>query len=252
MQDEAFHEIQLNGKQLVFLFMAATVVSVVIFLCGVMVGRGVPTQQAGQQNEVADQASFDPTSSLAPAAAVAPSADGASAASQETLTYPGRLEDSGPPTETLRSPAATRTAAADPTLPEPEAEPVVEPVKTPAVALASAPAPKPVPAAAAAPAPVPAAAPAAAARVTTAAPAAPKDSAGAGFVVQVAAVNQRAEADVIARRLTAKGYPAFVTTPAGAANVFRVRVGTYGDRREADSIASRLEKEEQFKPWVTR
>jgi hypothetical protein len=33
-QDEAFHEIQLNGKQLLFLFMAATVVSVVIFLCG--------------------------------------------------------------------------------------------------------------------------------------------------------------------------------------------------------------------------
>ena len=39
--DEGFREIQLNGKQLVFLFMAATVVSVVIFLCGVLVGRGV-------------------------------------------------------------------------------------------------------------------------------------------------------------------------------------------------------------------
>ena len=36
-QDDGFHEIQLNGKQLVFLFMAATVVSVVIFLCGVLV-----------------------------------------------------------------------------------------------------------------------------------------------------------------------------------------------------------------------
>ena len=44
-QDEGFHEIQLNGKQLVFLFIAATVVSVVIFLCGVLVGRGV---RAGQ------------------------------------------------------------------------------------------------------------------------------------------------------------------------------------------------------------
>ena len=70
--------------------------------------------------------------------------------------------------------------------------------------------------------------------------------------VQVAAVNQRADADTIARRLTGKGYPAFVTTPAGAANVFRVRVGSYPDRREAESVAGRLEKEEQFKPWVTR
>src|SRR5207244_13414003 len=40
IQDESFHEIQLNGKQLVFLFMAATVISVVIFLLGVLVGRG--------------------------------------------------------------------------------------------------------------------------------------------------------------------------------------------------------------------
>ena len=31
----------LNPKQLVFFFMAATVVSVVVFLCGVLVGRGV-------------------------------------------------------------------------------------------------------------------------------------------------------------------------------------------------------------------
>src|SRR3954464_15556412 len=44
--DDGFHEIQLNGKQLVFLFMAATVVSVVIFLCGVLVGRGVKTERA--------------------------------------------------------------------------------------------------------------------------------------------------------------------------------------------------------------
>src|SRR3954471_13412403 len=50
--DDGFHEIQLNGKQLVFLFMAATVVSVVIFLCGVLVGRGVKAERAAPiQNE---------------------------------------------------------------------------------------------------------------------------------------------------------------------------------------------------------
>ena len=46
-QDDGFHEIQLNGKQLVFLFMAATVVSVVIFLCGVLVGRGDRDERGG-------------------------------------------------------------------------------------------------------------------------------------------------------------------------------------------------------------
>ena len=72
---------------------------------------------------------------------------------------------------------------------------------------------------------------------------------GNGFVVQVAAVRKRAEADTIARRLSSKGYPAFVTT-AGAN--FRVRVGKFNDRREAELTAGRLEREEQFKPWITR
>jgi hypothetical protein len=71
IQDEGFHEIQLNGKQLVFLFIAATVVSVVIFLCGVLVGRGVRAGQvviadASQSNPGAD------TSPQQPAAAPVP------------------------------------------------------------------------------------------------------------------------------------------------------------------------------------
>ncbi len=41
MADDGFHEIQLGKKQLVFLFMAAAVFSVVVFLIGVWVGRDV-------------------------------------------------------------------------------------------------------------------------------------------------------------------------------------------------------------------
>jgi cell division septation protein DedD len=39
--DGAYYEVQLNNKQLVFFFMAALAIAVVVFLCGVMVGRGV-------------------------------------------------------------------------------------------------------------------------------------------------------------------------------------------------------------------
>ena len=61
------------------------------------------------------------------------------------------------------------------------------------------------------------------------------------------------EADAIARRLSSKGFPSFVTTPGSSGpRVFRVRVGKYGERREAETVARRLEKEEQFKPWITR
>ena len=49
MSDEQFHEFHLDGKQMVFLFMASTVVAVVIFLCGVMVGRGVREIRAAMQ-----------------------------------------------------------------------------------------------------------------------------------------------------------------------------------------------------------
>ena len=81
----------------------------------------------------------------------------------------------------------------------------------------------------------------------------PTPAGGCGFVVQVAAVRQRSEADAIRGRLTRKGYPAFIAT-AGApgAPTYRVRVGKYPSRREADSVAAKLEREEQFKPWVTR
>ena len=51
MADQSFREIQLGGKQLVFLFMCAVVLTVVVFLLGVSVGRDMraaagPTIQA--------------------------------------------------------------------------------------------------------------------------------------------------------------------------------------------------------------
>src|SRR5215468_2761955 len=98
MSDEGLHEIQLNGKQLVFLFMTATVVAVVIFLCGVMVGRGVPTQRSVPVLATdADPTTTDegraatattdstPTSTAAASPAASPS-------SKLGLTYPQRLE----------------------------------------------------------------------------------------------------------------------------------------------------------------
>lgn len=236
MSDEGLHEIQLNGKQLVFLFMTATVVAVVIFLCGVMVGRGVPSQRGstvlaaeGADPTISTDARAD-TADTAMTATGGPSPS-ASPSSRLGLTYPDRLEEPEPVLEEV-----------------PAAAPSREPFATTAVA--KVPPPPPVPA----PKPAtqkPAAATATAANAPAAADAAP---AGSGFVVQVAAVRQRGEADAIRGRLAKKGYPAFVTTAsaAGAPTTYRVRVGKYPSRREADTVAARLEREEQFKPWVTR
>ena len=248
MQDDAFHEIQLNGKQLVFLFMAATVVAVVIVLCGVMVGRGVP-QRAGDLTEVPiETASIDPTV-LPPSTTSSSSSSSSSTAAPltaaETLTYTERLEEPTPAAETLKAPKETATATSS--VPAAAAEPAADKPRPVAAAPAPAP-PRPAPIAAAKPVPPPPA------------PVAATEPAGApstalragGFVVQVAAVKERGEADTIARRLSSKGYPAFVTTAPGGVQMFRVRVGKFPDRREAETIAGRLEKEEQFKPWITR
>ena len=73
-----------------------------------------------------------------------------------------------------------------------------------------------------------------------------------GYAVQVAAVNARSEADSIAKRLSSKGYSAYVEDPKGTQKMFRVRVGTFKSRSDAQTVADKLQKEEKFKPWVTR
>jgi cell division septation protein DedD len=222
MSDEGFHEIELSGKQLVFLFMAATVVAVVIFLCGVMVGRGVPPQRAATVTDAPENAALDPTAAAQQSPALAVASTGtAPITAGETLTYPERLEDPNPPAETLQPAVETTVLAAPPPVAERATATRAAPPKPERTSVAATPA--------------------------VASPLA--EPAGDGFVVQVAAVRQRAEAERIARRLGTKGYPAFVTT-AGAN--FRVRVGKYDNRREAETVAGRLEREEQFKPWITR
>jgi len=214
LPDEGFHEIQLNGKQLVFLFMAATVVSVVIFLLGVFVSRGVRAERIADNPAPATSvAETSPAPAPAPAAQTPPPAgsDPTTAAppkeAAEDLSYFSRLEKSNPPAEKLK-PA-----------PEKKKE--------------DAPAPRQAPPASA--------------------PAASNEPAAAGWAIQIAALNVRSDAEAIAKRLSSKGYSAYVVAPPdGTPAVYRVRVGKFPTKHDADAIAAKLQKEEQFKPWVTR
>jgi cell division septation protein DedD len=301
MADEGLHEIQLNGKQLVFLFMASTVVAVVIFLCGVMVGRGVRAQRTTELTEASVDAVTDPTAVTqgvppARASGAAASTAGTRSGGDETLTYPNLLEGQEPPDETLKEPVAPRATVTPPpltakhaaaasvaTIPAPTKALPLKAVPTNALSAKAvspnAVPPKAVPTKAvptkalppngvstgvapATPGPTrlapvqsdssqPTSTNQPAARNTS--PAVTGEPRGNGFVVQVAAVNDRGQAETIARRLAGKGYPSFITTPgARTPGVFRVRIGKYRDRREAQSVATRLAREEQFKPWITR
>jgi cell division septation protein DedD len=244
--DDGFHEIQLNGKQLVFLFMAATVVSVVIFLSGVLVGRGVRAERGAEADAaaLAEQPTVDATTATAGAATSGSDLRAAAPpAGADELTYFNRLEKAQPVVEELKpvppsAPALADAAAAAP----PSAAPVSPP-----------PAPKPasVPASTSPPARSPASAAAAApARTPAAVPASAASTRGA-YVVQVAALNSRAEADAMVKQLSGKGYEAYVQAPVqGGPSIFRVRIGNFPTRREAETLAAKIQQEGQFKPWV--
>ena len=232
MADESLREIQLNGKQLVFVFMAATVVAVVIFLSGVMVGRTAPrgVALAASAEDVPEAAMAAAPADDALGSLVVPAPTEGPVAADEDLEYPRYLEGAPPP-ETLEAPVET---IAEPILDLPAESPAPAPVEMARVEV-----------------PETSGEDAAVEEDTQAAAARPPDP--GGWVVQVAAVSERPAAEAIAADLSGKGYQAFVTTPgADAPLVFRVRVGTFPDRRAAETVAGRLEREEQFRPWVTR
>ena len=220
--DDGFHEIQLSGKQLVFLFMATTVVSVVIFLCGVLVGRGV------RGDTVRADATPPATSGAAPTPTKAedPPSPPVDSAAPRPLTYQQRLDSATPVQERLKRPESAAAAAET-------SKPVVEPAPA---AKEVTPAPKPAP-------PTPATA------------STPPPSAKPGvWAVQVVALTDKAAASAVVQRLSAKGYPAFLVSPQSGAPVqnYKVQVGKFEDRSEAEQIAGRLKKEEQFQPWILR
>jgi cell division septation protein DedD len=234
MPDHEVHEIQLNGKQLVFMFMAATVVAVVIFLSGVMVGRGVRLPEADVL-AATTEAVVDP---IAPLAAASPRADlvpEPPAVAQENLTYADHLEAPVAPAEPLKP------AERKPSVPTPAAE---KPAASKSVAAGEKKQPPPAPAVerpAAKPEPV----------------AASKNFAeppGNGWVAQVQTFGSASDAEALAGRLKAKGYRTFVAlNESGPPSArYRVRIGKYPTRSEAVAVGQKLQREERFEPWVTR
>lgn len=196
--EDGFHEIQLSGKQLVFLFGLTTVVSVLIFLCGVLVGRGVRAERGGEDIAVAAAPVPAPTVDAGP-----PSTEAPAPPPEDELSYPKRLQGGNAPAEQLKKG------------PEPAQQPAPVP-QTPRADV-------------------------------------PSTGRPGNWVIQVHALQNRDTASTFVRSLTSKGYPAFLLNPAaGSPQIYRVQIGGYRDRGEAEQVARRLEKEEQFKPAIKR
>jgi cell division septation protein DedD len=217
--------------------MAVIVILVGVFLMGLQVGRGVLMARGapGAENAAGATEAEPPP----PPASASPGSSTLPATAKEKLSYAERLGAPEPPKETLKpetaSPPATpptpRSDAPGPAAsapPRTKTAPVLTKTAPPAKTAAATPTTKADP------------------------PATSAEPSGPGFAIQVAAVREAGEADAMVKRLAAKGYSAYVFRPAKSDGIYRVRVGKFKDRREADTVAARLQKEEQFKPWIVR
>ena len=212
MSEPGFREIQLNTKQVVFLFIAGLVAAVVIFLLGVSVGRGVasPETTAGA-SQPAEPAAAEDTAAVAMPAPTAPKPD--------ELKYH----------DVLQGKDAKVGAAAPPTPPD------------------SPPDAKPAPSSTPTPTPSPQTKPAVTAPATKAAP----PATGADFFVQVDSFGSKANADRQLARLKTIGVGAFIFEAPGPGAKYKVRVGPFADRSAAVAMETRLRKE-GFRPSVIR
>jgi cell division septation protein DedD len=220
MSESNFREIQLNTKQVVFLFMAFVVAAVAVFLLGVQAGKGMATNTSTTDAVTSDLTAKAPVPTVMPPPTT-PKAD--------DLKFHTELQG--------RAEARGAAPASTPPPPEPTPTPTVTPAKTSTPApVKPTPTPTPTPVK---PTPTP----------TPPAAKVPPPSTGAYFV-QVDSFASKENAERQAKELKAKGIPAIVfTAPSGAAR-YKTRVGPF-DRAAADAMRARLVKE-GFRPSVIR
>jgi cell division septation protein DedD len=75
---------------------------------------------------------------------------------------------------------------------------------------------------------------------------------GEGITLQVAALRTKQDAQALVNILKTRGYPVFIVTPEsahGGDNLYRVQVGPFRARAEADKAHDKL-VQEGFKPFV--
>jgi len=246
MNDQSFHEIQLSGKQLVFLFMSAVVLAVVIFLLGVSVGRGVRGSVASASTADVG-APTDTTASAAPAGTKVTPAD---LGYREKLQEPGGAGAAGAAAAATSSarPAETPATTPPPATPNPTSTKPTDKPNFSAMAEDPSKAKPPTPTSTPKPTPTKPVTPPPAAKPAPAVAAPAAKSNDAGWFLQFGAFSTKGAADAVIRDLKGKGYTASAVS---SGTLFKVRMGPYADRADADKMLSRLTKD-GYKPLVTR
>ena len=204
-----------STRILVLIFLLCAAVCGVFFSMGFIVGRNERVLQAGPSTEMVNSPSVVPPT-------VNPPPDSSQLPSQDSGAGHA-APNSAPETEVIPSEGAGTN------VPPPAAKPAeVVPPKKQAPAEA-----KP-------------------ARNTAAAPTPSPREVGEGITLQVAALRTKQDAQALVNILKTRGYPVFIVTPEsahGGDNLYRVQVGPFRARAEADKAHDKL-VQEGFKPFV--
>jgi len=241
-EEKSYYEIQLDNKQLILVFLAGVTVCVLIFILGVMIGKGK------KETEMALAAKSEPSRTKMsepdlnppqePATAVDPSNDKKGKKAKENAK-PDVSDDD------MDFDSSQPSASAKPTAPqksEVKQKPDQEAHTLPGVAAVKQ--------------TQPAESSLTQTPMLTEPPAKPTASAstadtGKKYTVQVMATGSKPKAQQELTTLKAKGYTAYLSEDKTAkGSVFKVRVGHFSDSDSAKKLALRLKDELKLETWV--
>jgi cell division protein FtsN len=247
-EEKSYYEIQLDNKQLILVFLAGVTVCVLVFVLGVMVGKGRKEAEiAAASRNTESAAPIRPEPDLEPPQeiqAATPSKKEKNEKKQkqaeektEDIYEPAytSLEDTDSEKPLTKEPSKATKVEAKPreeTKVAAKQEPKVEPPKVEPPKVAEK---KPEPETP---------------KVVSEEPAVPLSENGR-YTVQVMATSSKPKAEAQLASLQSKGYTAFMNEEKAAGNaVFKVRVGKFSDADTARKTAARLKQELQLETWV--
>jgi cell division septation protein DedD len=225
-EEKSYYEIQLDNKQLILVFLAAVTVCVLIFVLGIMIGKGQKEAEIAAATRIEKNATTPEPDSNSPQQALS---DIASEARNEKKSTKTAIEKKEP----VEKKADTSNTSDSATAKKSEKFAYEDlDQKEPAKENAEAPSAEPV-------------------SETPAADDIPKSTGGTQYTVQIMATSSRPKAEQQISALKLKGYKPFLDeTKSGDISVFKVRVGRFADTQEAKELANRIKKDLRLETWV--
>ncbi len=226
-EEKSYYEIQLDNKQLILVFLAGVTVCVLVFILGVMVGKGRKEAELAvasriEKDVVRPEPDLTPPQEIQEVKPVTKKHKASSEPSQDDPAYYGldKMEEK----PLVKDPAKQPKEETKVAIKEPEMKVVAETQKAetePKIETEPKTEPQ------------------------------PTLKEGGRYTVQVMATSSKTKAEQQLSTLQSKGYTAFMKEEkAGDTSVFKVRVGQFSDKDSARKIATKLKQELQLESWV--